>query len=95
VGVVGHQVIDVEAFTEEHLTAEAALLAFRDEDLIAFGRLLWLLFAHQLSAVADPAVPVLSVAAVVVGTLLIANLVAALPGRIASRTPAALVLRSE
>ena len=30
--------LDVEAFTEEHLTAEAALLAFRDEDLIAFGR---------------------------------------------------------
>jgi hypothetical protein len=38
VGVAGHQVIDIEAFTEEHLTAEATLLAFRDEDLIAFGR---------------------------------------------------------
>ena len=38
VRVAGHQVIDVEAFTEEHLTAEAALLAFRDEDLIAFDR---------------------------------------------------------
>jgi ABC-type antimicrobial peptide transport system permease subunit len=62
---------------------------------VAFGRLLWLLFAHQLSAVADPAVPVVSVAAVVVGTLLVANLVAALPGRIAARTPAALSLRSE
>ena len=62
---------------------------------IAFGRLLWLLFAHQLSAVADPAVPVVSVAAVVLGTLLIANLVAAVPGRIAAETPTALLLRAE
>jgi ABC-type antimicrobial peptide transport system permease subunit len=62
---------------------------------IAFGRLLWLLFAHQLSAVAAPVIPAVSVAVVAVGTLVIANLVAALPGRIAAGTPTALLLRAE
>jgi ABC-type lipoprotein release transport system permease subunit len=37
----------------------------------------------------------LSVLFVGVGTLVFANLVAALPGRSAARTPAALVLRAE
>jgi len=38
---------------------------------------------------------VLTVILVGVGALLFANLVAALPGRIAARTPTALVLRAE
>ncbi|HEY2688091.1 MAG TPA: FtsX-like permease family protein [Streptosporangiaceae bacterium] len=62
---------------------------------IAFGRLLWLAFADQLSAVPDAVVPVTSITLAAVGALVLANLVAALPGRQAARTPAALLLRAE
>ena len=62
---------------------------------IALGRFLWQLFAHQLGAVVDPTIPALAILLVAVGALLLANLVAALPGRSAARTPTALVLRVE
>jgi ABC-type lipoprotein release transport system permease subunit len=62
---------------------------------IVVGRELWTLFARSINAVPVPTVPVLSVLIVGVGTLVFANLVAALPGRSAARTPAALVLRAE
>src|SRR6202011_5376157 len=54
---------------------------------IAAGRWLWTLFARNIDAVPHPTVP-LSVILVAAGTLVLANLVAALPGRIAARTPA-------
>jgi len=62
---------------------------------IAVGRWLWIAFARELSAVPDPIVPVASVALAAVAALALANLVAALPGRSAARTPAALLLRAE
>ena len=62
---------------------------------IVFGRWAWMLFASDIYAVAQPSVPVPSLVLVVVGALAFANLVAALPGRIAARTPAAIVFRSE
>jgi hypothetical protein len=62
---------------------------------IAAGRLLWLAFAHELSAVPNPVVPAASLTLATVGALILANLVAALPGRQAARTPAAEVLRAE
>jgi hypothetical protein len=62
---------------------------------IAIGRQLWTVFAHNLDAVPDPIVPVLSVFLVGVGALVFANLVAALPGRRAAHTPTGLVLRAE
>jgi hypothetical protein len=62
---------------------------------IAAGRWLWLAFAHELSAVPDPVVPAGSVAAAAAAALVLANLVAALPGFAAARTPAAVVLRAE
>jgi len=62
---------------------------------ILIGRELWTLFAQSINAVPDPTVPVLSVIIVGVGSLVFANLVAALPGRSAARTPAALALRTE
>ena len=62
---------------------------------IALGRFLWQLFAHQLSAVVDPTIPAWPIFLVAVGALVLANLVAALPGRSAARTPTALVLRVE
>jgi ABC-type antimicrobial peptide transport system permease subunit len=62
---------------------------------IAAGRWLWLAFARELSAVPDPSVPVGSIALAGLGALLLANVIAALPGRRAARTPAAEVLRAE
>jgi hypothetical protein len=62
---------------------------------IAAGRLLWLAFARELSAVPDPVVPAGSVALAAVAALVLVNLIGALPGRSAARTPAALVLRAE
>jgi hypothetical protein len=62
---------------------------------IALGRYLWDLFARQISVVPEPSVPMLTVIAVVAVALVAANLVAAIPGRIAARTPAAALLRAE
>src|SRR5256885_4098758 len=61
---------------------------------IALGRQLWILFARTIDAVPQPTVPVTSVVLVALGAILLANLVAALPGRNAARTPAAQVLRT-
>jgi hypothetical protein len=62
---------------------------------IALGRWLWELFARAIDAVPDPSIPVLSAVLVAVGALVLANLVAAVPGRTAARTPANLALRTE
>jgi ABC-type lipoprotein release transport system permease subunit len=62
---------------------------------IAAGRWLWLLFARELSAVPDPTVPVGSIALAGLGAVALANVVAAIPGRRAARTPTAEVLRAE
>ncbi len=62
---------------------------------IALGRFLWDAFAHQLSVVVDPTVAIVPLALVALGAIVLANLVAAFPGRTAARTPTALVLRAE
>jgi hypothetical protein len=62
---------------------------------IALGRQLWILFARNIDAVPEPTVPVLAIVGVAIGTFLLANIVAALPGSLAARTPTALVLRAE
>lgn len=62
---------------------------------IALGRALWDLFANNIHVVPAPTVPVMSIALVAAGALVLANVVAAIPGRIAARTPAALLLRAE
>ncbi len=62
---------------------------------MALGRFLWILFARQISVVPEPAIPGLTVVLVCAAALAIANLVAALPGRAAGRTPAAALLRAE
>jgi hypothetical protein len=62
---------------------------------IAAGRWVWLAFARQLSAVPVVAVPALTIVLSGLAGLVLANLIAALPGRAAGRTPAAPVLRSE
>jgi ABC-type lipoprotein release transport system permease subunit len=62
---------------------------------IACGRWVWIVFAHQLGIVPRPAVPFLTFGVLAVATLIVANLVAILPGRAAARVRPALVLRSE
>ena len=62
---------------------------------IAAGRWLWLLFARELSAVPDPTIPAGSIALAAIVALLLANVVAALPGRKAALTPPAAILRAE
>ena len=62
---------------------------------IVVGRSLWIMFAHEIDVVPMPTVPSLTVVLIVLGALVLANLVAALPGRLAARTPTAVLLRSE
>jgi hypothetical protein len=62
---------------------------------IIVGRWLWILFARAIYAVPSPSVPVLDIAVIALGTLILANLAAVVPGRMAARTPTALVLRAE
>jgi hypothetical protein len=62
---------------------------------IVVGRTLWNLFARDIHAVPLPSVPVLSIVFIALGALVLANVVAAIPGRVAARTPTALVLRAE
>jgi hypothetical protein len=62
---------------------------------IVVGRLLWDLFANAIHAVPAPSVPALLIIGIAVGGIVLANVVAALPGRIAARTPTALLLRAE
>jgi len=62
---------------------------------IVAGRFLWDLFATNIYVVPRPTVPALAIVAIAFGALVLGNLVAALPGRTAARTPAALLLRTE
>jgi ABC-type lipoprotein release transport system permease subunit len=62
---------------------------------VALGRQLWTQFARNINAVPEPTVPVLAVALVAVGTIVLANIVAAIPGRIAARTPITDNLRAD
>ena len=62
---------------------------------IALGRYLWDLFAGQISVIAEPSVPLLTVVLLVAGALAAANLVAAVPGRIAARTRASDLFRAQ
>jgi hypothetical protein len=91
-------------FTERQLTATVAWQATVIAVIgvvagiplgIALGRWLWIIFAHEIYAVPVATVPVLPLVLVGLGALVLANAVAALPGRYAARTPTALVLRAE
>jgi hypothetical protein len=62
---------------------------------IVLGRTLWNLFAHEIDAVPVPSVPGLVIVLIVLGALILANVVATIPGRMAAATSTALVLREE
>jgi hypothetical protein len=59
------------------------------------GRWLWDLFAEQIYAVPYPTVSVPSIFLVALGTLVLSNVVAAVPARTAARTPTAVLLQAE
>ena len=58
-------------------------------------RVAWTTFADQIGVVPAARVPVAAAALTIPGALLLANLIAALPARVAARMRPALVLRSE
>ncbi len=62
---------------------------------IAIGRLVWRIFADNLGVVPVPVVAVGVIAAVSVGTLVVANLLAIGPALVAARSRPATLLRSE
>jgi hypothetical protein len=62
---------------------------------VALGRWLWTIFARQIGAVPEATVPVAQLVLIVGVAIVLANGIAAIPGKVAARTPAALVLRSE
>jgi MacB-like periplasmic core domain/FtsX-like permease family len=62
---------------------------------IIAGRWLWTLFANNIDVVTEITVPPLAIVLVIAGALVLANVVAAIPGRLAARTPTANLLRAE
>jgi ABC-type lipoprotein release transport system permease subunit len=62
---------------------------------VALGRWSWSLLADRIGVGAPPVTPGPALLAGVAGTILVANLVAAWPGRVAARTRPAVALRSE
>lgn len=62
---------------------------------IALGRWLWDVFALDIHAVPYPTVPLVLITVITLGTIVLANIVATVPGRYAAGTSTALLLRSE
>lgn len=92
-GFVRRQVGAVVAWLATTLVVVA--LAFGLPLGVAAGRSAWRVFAGELGIVPQPVVPMLAIVVVVPATLVVANVLAAIPGRAAARTRPALVLRSE
>lgn len=62
---------------------------------IVLGRSLWKLFAYQVHVIPAPSIPAWPIVFIAVGALVLANVVAAIPGRTAAGVPTALLLRAE
>jgi hypothetical protein len=62
---------------------------------IVSGRYLWDLFADDIHVVPAPTVAVVTVVLVALGTIVVANVVSLLPGRIAARTSIGTLLRAD
>jgi hypothetical protein len=92
-GFVRSQVTMTVAWQATTVAALAALIGVPVG--AAAGRWAWTVFASQQGLLPDPVLPFAALLLVVPAALLLANLVAAIPGRYAARTSPALVLRSE
>jgi ABC-type lipoprotein release transport system permease subunit len=92
-GFTRSQVLSVVAWQATALAALGLLVGLPIG--IAAGRWAWRLFAEDLGVVPEPVTPLVPILVVIPVTILLANLVALLPGRSAARTRPALVLRAE
>ena len=62
---------------------------------VVAGRRLWILLADRLGTLPDPVTPILAVIVAVPATLVVVNVVAAIPGRRAGAIPTAAAFRAE
>ncbi len=62
---------------------------------IALGRSLWDVFAHEIYVFPASTLPVVALVIVAIGAIVLANLVAVVPGRVAAHTPVAVLLRTK
>jgi FtsX-like permease family/MacB-like periplasmic core domain len=62
---------------------------------IVFGRAMWDLFAHELFAIPKSSIPALDIGLVALGALVLANVIAAIPGQRAANTKTAVILSAE
>ncbi|MBV8387395.1 MAG: hypothetical protein JO155_11435, partial [Acidimicrobiia bacterium] len=62
---------------------------------VAAGRWAWIVFARSIGIVPAPEVPILVLLLVVPGTVVVANLVAVVPGELAARLRPGRALRAE
>jgi ABC-type antimicrobial peptide transport system permease subunit len=62
---------------------------------IVVGRALWNLFANSMHAVPHVVVPTSTLLIIAVAALVLANVIAAIPARLAAQTSPAILLRSE
>jgi predicted lysophospholipase L1 biosynthesis ABC-type transport system permease subunit len=92
-GFTSHQVSGAVAWQASTITALAVAAGIPLGLMI--GRTVWAHVAGGLGVATDSAVPMFALVAAVPATLLIANLIAFVPGRVAARTQPASTLRSE
>ena len=89
----------LERHPEELQGLRAAVLGVKALDVdclgIVIGRSLWNLFANSIHAVPRVTVPTVTVLVIAALALVLANVIAALPARIAARTSPAILLRAE
>lgn len=92
-GFVGRQVSGTVAWQASALAVVG--LAFGIPLGLLAGRWTWTLVADGLGVATDPSVPIVALIVVAFATMLVANAIAFVPGRIAARTRPAVVLRAE
>jgi ABC-type lipoprotein release transport system permease subunit len=92
-GFVRRQMSATVAWQASTLAAVALLIGLPLG--IAVGRWTWSAFAHQFGILPESVMSISTLLLVVPATLLLSNLLAAVPGRMAARTQPAVVLRSE
>jgi MacB-like periplasmic core domain/FtsX-like permease family len=92
-GFVRRQMSATVAWQASTLAAVALLIGLPLGTTV--GRWTWSAFAHQFGILPESVVSISALLLIVPATLLLSNLIAAVPGRIAARTQPATVLRSE
>ena len=92
-GFIRRQVRHAIAWQATTIAAIALLIGLPTG--IAGGRWAWRVFATQLGVLPEPAVPLTAIVIAIPAALVLANLIAAAPGKAAARTQPATVLRTE